>query len=345
MFLKSKATQKVFSKSKFFIVFFIYFYFLHCTCETKWDPVSTANQTHKTSFGTITQIDDYPLFKIVYSSDYKFDEYLQTGKIPYYVTDHSKSINYCCTCFSIFGEGNRLFGRNYDWPEYSTYFIIFTNPPNRYASVSTVDIYFFDYNQDEAPTFSGNENILRTLPYYPFDGMNEKGVVIGMNAVPQAQSPFEPSKITIGELQLIRLVLDYASSTQEAITLIQQYNIRVEDPPIHYLIADSSGHSVIIEFVDGKMEVMENVDPWQVTTNFVITGMNSPQDAPCWRYRTAFETLSVNKGDLSEKGTLSLLQNVSLSTTRWSTVFNIKSGQLQIAMGGDYENLHIFMIH
>ena len=45
---------------------------------------------------------------------------------------------------------------------------------------------------------------------YIADGMNEKGVAVGMNAVPNAQSPYDPSKVTIGELHLILLVLDYA---------------------------------------------------------------------------------------------------------------------------------------
>ena len=313
-------------------------------CDKEEDPVSSVNQTYETSCGTVTQIDDYPLFTLNYSSDYKFDEYLQTGNIPLDTSNNLNNKNYYCTCFSAFGEDNRLFGRNFDWHESSTYFILFTDPPNGYSSVSTVDLGFFDYNHDESPAFSGNQNTIRSLPYYPFDGMNEKGVAVGMNAVPEAQSPYDSSKVTIGELQLIRLVLDYASSTQEAITLIQQYNIRMGVPRIHYLIADSSGYSVIIEFVDGNMQIIDNSNPWQVTTNFIITGLNIPQNAPCWRFTTAYETLSINNGILTESEAISLLQNVSVSETRWSTVFNLKNRQLQIAMGRDYENLHFLSI-
>lgn len=334
----------MYSKHRFLIISFVFFYFSLCGCNKEWGPTSSVNQTYETSCGIVTQIDDYPLFTLNYTSDYKFDEYLQTGKIPLYTSDNSNGKNFSCTCFSAFGEGNRLLGRNYDWSESSTYFILFTNPPNGYASVSTVDLGFFDYDHDKSPASSNNQNTLRTLPYHPFDGMNEKGVAVGMNALAEAKSPYDPSKVTIGELQLIRLVLDYASSTQEAIILIQQYNIRMEDPPIHYLIADSSGHSVIIEFVNGEMEIIDNSSPWQVTTNFVITGLTDPQNAPCWRYRSAYETLNNNHGILSESEATSLLQNVSLSITRWSTVFNLTSGQLQIAMGGDYENFFHFTV-
>jgi len=336
--------KKKYSTHTFLTISLIVFCFSLYGCGKELDPISPENQTYKTFCGIATQIDDYPLFTLNYSSDYEFDEYLQTGEIPLFTSHNSNNKNFSCTCFSAFGEDNRLFGRNYDWSAPSTYFILFTNPPNGYSSVSTVDLSFFNYNQNKSPAFSDNQNTLRTLPYNPFDGMNEMGVAIGMNALDEAQSPYDPSKVTIGELQLIRLVLDYASSTREAITLIQQYNIRMENPPIHYLIADSSGHSVIIEFVNGRMEIIDNSNPWQVTTNFVITGLINQQNAPCWRYKSACETLSNNKGILSENEALNLLQEVSVSITRWSTVFNLKSGKLQIATGRDYENLHHFTI-
>lgn len=332
----------MYSTHRYVIISIIVFFLPFCYCDKEHEPISPVNQTYETPYGIVTQIDDYPLFTLNYTSDYKFDEYLQTGNIPLYTSNKSNSKNFSCTCFSAFGGEYQLFGRNYDWSESSTYYILFTNPPNGYSSVSTVDLSFFNYNHDESPSFSDNQSTLRILPYHPFDGMNEMGVAIGMNALDEAQSPNDPSKVTIGELQLIRLVLDYASSTQEAISLIQQYNIRMEDPPIHYLIADSSGHSVIIEFVNGEMKIINNSNPWQVTTNFVVTGLKNPQNAPCWRYRYAYEKLSNSNGILSESEAINLLQEVSLSITRWSTVFNLKSGQLQIAMGRDYENLHQF---
>jgi len=317
---------------------------LFFSCKTDEDPVSAQNGTYQTDYGVITRIDGYPLYRCSYSADYKFDVYLETGQIPYYSNVSAEEKNYGCTCFSAFGSENRLLGRNYDWPEQSTYFIVFTEPLNGYTSVSTVDLYFFEYNHSESPEFSGNQNILRSLPYYPFDGMNEKGVAVGMNALPEGRGPFDANKVTIGELQVIRLVLDYAASTREAISLIRQYNVRMEAPPIHYLIADSSGHSAIIEFVDGQMHVIENEIPWQVTTNFIITDWDNPIEAPCWRYQSACSTLGSTSGILSENGAWSLLEGTSVTSTRWSALFNLKTGQLQVAMGRAYHNPHLFSV-
>jgi hypothetical protein len=313
-------------------------------CSEETDPIASGQQTYETLYGTATRVDNYPLFALGYSVDYKFDEYLQTGIIPDYLASETGRKDFSCTCLSAFGEDSRILGRNYDWNTPSSYFILFTNPPNGYSSVSTVDLSFFDYDHDKSPASTENQNTIRILPYFPFDGINEKGVAVGMNAVPYAQSPYDGSKVTIGELQLIRLVLDYANSTQHAISLIQQYNIRMEEPPIHYLIADRSGHSAIVEFVDGNMEIMHNSEPWQVTTNFVITGLNNPQNAPCWRYTTAYETLYDKNGVLSMSEAKDLLQDVSVSSTRWSSIYNLKEGRIQIAMGCNFRNLHSFEV-
>jgi choloylglycine hydrolase len=310
-------------------------------CHKEIVPFEVINET---PYGTITKIDDFPLYNIDYTADYKFDQFLETGNIHLSASISKIDKKFACTCFSAFGGEQRLLGRNYDWSTRTSYFMVFTDPPEAYSSVSMVDMYFFNYDYNQPPDSDVNLNIVRTLPYYPFDGMNEKGVAVGMNALDQAEAPYDPSKITIGELQLIRLVLDYAASTEEAVSLIQQYNIRMENPPIHYLIADKSGHSVIIEFINGEMSILENTNPWQVTTNFVITGLDSPDNAPCWRYKNALEMLESRNGTFSELDAFTLLQNVSVSSTRWSTVFNLVSGEFQITMGGHFENAYHFTL-
>jgi hypothetical protein len=310
-------------------------------CNKNVVPVAFEGET---PYGVISQIDNYPLYRVDYTADYKFDEYLETGAIPFYSAISSKSDNFSCTCFAAFGEDTRLLGRNYDWSTRTTYFLVFTNPPAAFSSISTVDMYFFNYDQNKSPDDESNLAVIRTLPYYPFDGMNEKGVAIGMNALDRSESPYNSSKVTIGELQLIRLVLDYAASTSEAISLIQQYNIRMENPPIHYLIADASGHSVVLEFVNGNMVVMDNTKPWQVTTNFIITGLDHYNNAPCWRYKSTCTTLDSQEGVITVPDAFNLLQTVSVTGTRWSTVFDLNTAQLQIAMGRNFDTLYHFSI-
>jgi hypothetical protein len=321
---------------------FLFLHFFFISCSEDEGIVNSVGDTSETSFGTVAKIDNYPLFTLNYKADYEFDEYLQSGTFPRSLSRSSEGNNFYCTCFAALGSEDRIVGRNYDWASSSSYFLVFTNPTDAYASVSTVDLGFFEYDHNVPPDSPDNLNTLSMLPYYPFDGMNEKGVAVGMNALSYSQGPYDPTKVTIGELQLIRLVLDYAASTNEAIDLIHQYNIRMEDPPVHYLIADSSGHSAVIEFIDGEMIVMNNANLWQVTTNFVITGLEDHGSAPCWRYRGTYQTLRDNKGICSQDEAVSILINASVPSTRWSNVFNLKDGKIQIAMGRSYENFFEF---
>ena len=324
----------------FILIFFISIY----SCTEKDNPFSSPTGNYNSSVGDISQVDNYPLYVLKYNADYNFEEYLETGIMPFNSTEHSDDDEFQCTCVFASGDDNMFFGRNYDWNEHASYYLVFTDPPNGYSSISTVDLSFFTYYHNESPIYEGNQNTIRSLPYYPFDGMNEKGVVVGMNAVPSASSPHDPLKVTIGELQLIRLVLDYASSTEEAISLISQYNIRMEQPPIHYLISDSSGHSVAVEFVNGKMEVLETSTPWQVTTNFILTGNMTDHNAPCWRYKTAFNKLTETEGMLNGSDVESLMESVSVSTTRWTNIFSPKKGTLKIFLGRNFSNPHEYSL-
>ena len=114
-----------------------------------------------------------------------------------------------------------------------------------------VDLGYFGYSMIDHPT---GPDGLEEAPYMPFDGMNEKGLVVTMVAIPYADPPSDNEK-SVGEIQVIRLLLDYAANIDEVIELLSGYNVVMADPPIHYLVADANGESMIIEFVDNEMRI------------------------------------------------------------------------------------------
>jgi predicted choloylglycine hydrolase len=174
--------------------------------------------------------------------------------------------------------------------------------------------------------------------------MNEAGLAVGMMAIPYARSSQNPEKVTISSLQAIRLMLDYAKDVDEAISLLQDYNIEFGGgPPLHYLIADAARNSAIIEFVAGEMIVLRPDEPWQVSTNFVIS-QEQPEgaDSSCWRYNQAYETLAEAKGKISSTDAMTLLENVSQDSTMWSVVYGMTTGDIQIAAGRKYGEVKEF---
>ena len=166
------------------ILFFIIVHLFSFGCNKELTPISASGQSFEISCGTITKIDNYPLYTMNYATDYYFDEYLQTGDFPLISSINFSTKKFSCTCFTSFAEGNQVMGRNYDWSQKSTYLLLFSNPTDAYSSVSMVDLNFLGYKNNKPPNHADNKRPILISPYYPFDGMNEKGVAIGMNALP-----------------------------------------------------------------------------------------------------------------------------------------------------------------
>ncbi|UCD44000.1 MAG: linear amide C-N hydrolase [Candidatus Bathyarchaeota archaeon] len=305
---------------------------------------SGAKQTDVADTGSLSpskleKVDDYPLYVLRLEGDYGFSEYLRTGRLNYRFSDGS---GHSCTCFTAMGEGSDpLFGRNFDFPE-NPALLLYTDPPDGYASVSMVDLGYFGYGMGRLPDLEGDLKDLRMTPYLPFDGMNEHGLAVGMAAISQAEPPHDPSKGTIGEIQVIRLLLDRARDVDGALALLGEYNVEMTEPPIHYIVADRSGRSAIVEYVDGEMVVLRDDDPYQVITNFIVYDSGAPGLAPCSRYRSAYSGLREVGGTVSMEEAMDLLEGSSQESTIWSTVYNLETGDLNVAMGGRYKRVHSF---
>jgi hypothetical protein len=317
------------------------------SCDRKSKPTEFADEyLENLTLSSLTRVNDYPLFLMTYYGDYGFGEFLKTGaRVPLNITPPVND-GWGCTCFSVLGnENGSLLGRNIDWLPGTMPLILFTDPPDGFASVSVVDLNYFGYARENPPDLLENRDNLLDTPWMPFDGMNENGVAIGMMAVSHAKSPYDPSRITLGEIELIRLVLDYAMSVEDAITLINRYNIRMEETPIHYMIAEPSGRSVIIEFLNGEMKVIPNTRPWQVSTNFILSEFDDPGQAGCWRFDRVCSILDEIGGSLTVSSSMEILERASQPNTIWSVVYNMNSGDIGIATGREFSSTLHYNFH
>jgi len=294
---------------------------------------------------SLKKLDDFPLYTMHFYGDYDLPDLAPNASLPQDLQIGDRpgaSSLWACTCFSTNTEqGSQLFGRNFDWEDHPA-LLLYTDPPDRYASVSMVDISYFGYSKSDAPEKDPG-GLLRS-PLLPFDGMNEQGLAVGMMAVPAAQAPHDPQKQTIGSLLIIRLMLDHAKDSEEAIAILKNFNIDFQGgPPLHYFITDRSGRSVVIEFVDHKISVLPSAHSWQVATNFNLTGI-SPENslASCWRYKKVWETLESQETMSSSLNALSLLKEVSQRNTIWSVVYDTSSLIFIVVMGKKYDQIHEF---
>ena len=298
------------------------------------------------SLASLRRIDDLPLYVMHIYGNYGFGDFLDRGTQSGRASDYpqEEKPGWACSVFSAMGTENEfLMGRNFDWHNHQA-LLLFTDPPDGYASATMVDISYLQFPEDGA-TWIDRRRLL-DAPYWPFDGLNERGLAVGMMAVPYARDRSDTSRKTIGPLHAIRLMLDHAASVEQAVELLGQYNVDFGDgPPVHYLVADASATSAVIEYIDGEMVVQYNDQPWQVATNFVVHDI-SPKgaDAPCWRYNHLYEELAQANGRITTSQAMSLLADVSQPNTMWSIVYSMTNGDISLAMDRQYDQLRSFAL-
>ena len=259
----------------------------------------------------------------------------------------SVSTAWACSLFAALGDPqSMLYGRNFDW-DHSPAVFLYADPLEGYASVSMVDIAFLGITAEEARALTdlplADRRRLLNAPFLPIDGMNERGLAVGMAAVPDGEMLPDPSRQTVGSLEVIRRMLDQAADVDQALGILQSVNVDMRGgPPVHYLIADASGRAVLAEFYRGELVLIPNHLPWHTATNFLRASVGDSAAGQCWRYDLLEKRLSEAWGQLAPRQAMSLLQEVSRGNTQWSIVYGIGDGQVQVAMGRQYEQLHAF---
>jgi len=297
------------------------------------------------SLGSLEKLDDYPFYVMHYAGEY---EYPQNG------STWPEGADFSCSLFAALGEaGDMYYGRNFDW-SMSPALLLFTDPPDGFASASMVDLEFIGIRPEASKNLTdlpvAERTALLSAPSMPIDGMNEYGLTVGMAALPgdyQDHARYDPSKATIGSIGIIRQILDHARDVDEAVELFEQYNIDFRGGPlIHYLIADPGGKAVLIEFYQGEMIVLPNEAPWHLATNHFCCTADG--DGGCPRYRTISELLTATNGQLDPQSAMQLLSEVKQGMTQWSSVYDMTSGDINVAIAGEYDlvyNFHLDMMH
>jgi len=179
--------------------------------------------------------------------------------------------------------------------------------------------------------------------------LNEAGLAVGMMAIDRSSYEGNPQKKTLGSLEIIRAVLDYTGSVAEAIAMMDNYNIDFRGgPPIHYLLADRSGETAVIEYIDGEMRVLKDDKPWLVSTNFIISEeKSSGGNTECNRYNHLYRALAGKRGVITMDQGMKLLEDVSQDhavKTMWSIMYDLEGGKIKVAMGRDYEQILEFSL-
>ena len=250
----------------------------------------------------------------------------------------------CSTITAKNADGEALFGRNLDW-EKSDGMILVNKPTDGgdYCSISTINTAIVAACGLGLYSMSP-ENRLKAALYFPLDGMNEKGFTIAVNMIKDSSVSAHqtaPGKTPINFTSAIRLLLNRAATVDEAIALLGNYSMSIPGGGqlFHFAMADRTGKSVVVEYINGQMYVTDT----PAVTNFYlmpndVSGTNKygiGTNQSMERYQTLLTKLEAaenEKGEaiLDAEGVREALSsvaksnfNVPGSSTEWSIIFNL----------------------
>ncbi|MGR6319318.1 carcinine hydrolase/isopenicillin-N N-acyltransferase family protein [Micromonospora soli] len=282
-----------------------------------------AGQVEQT-LANLRKVDDLPLYEMTYVGDYD----PTVG-----VSGTAEASPFGCSLFAALGDRSRpLFARNFDW-EPNPALVLRTDPPDGYASISLVDISYLGVGSDPA----GDRRLL-DAPLLPFDGMNERGLAVGLAADEGPTARPVPGRPTVGSVRILRLVLDSAATVDEAIAVFGRYNLDFDGgPPLHYLLADATGASAVVEFVDGVLRADQRRGPWQALTNVPAAGVPDNELRRDHRYGLLAKALDAAGGAVDAPTALRVLDSVRQPHTRWSVTYGLRSGEVRLVPTGGGE--------
>ncbi len=219
---------------------------------------------------------DGAVYRMDISGGFYFDDYLaqggasSDGELIDFITKNitrglidmtiSESEIACSSFTAVTADGDRIFARNYDFARTNTA-LVFADPGNgRHKSFATVDLQFL--GMDPAQDVEGLMNKITCLaaPFAPLDGINDAGVSCGIYMSYQGgeetvATDQQTDKPDLTSTTMLRMVLDYASTVEEAVALIEQYDMHDSaQTSYHYMIADATGKSAILEWTNGTDE-------------------------------------------------------------------------------------------
>lgn len=324
---------------------------------------------------SLKRLDDNIYF-LDYKNDYALDEMLKKGvsNVGEVLAFASKTftlgtkkfkagnIGLGCTTFSAHTEnGDPVLARNFDYKA-APCLVVRTCPENGYKSVGVTDTNFMVYGYKKRPENDRDKLQLLLAPYICVDGMNEKGLAIAVLEIKATPTKQETGRNPIATTVMIRTVLDKAANIDEAIELFRKYDMHDSIfVAYHYQLTDATGRSVIIEYVNNELRVVESVKPdgakyaFNMCSNYFVTeGGDNSKGTGYDRFDKCKNKLTATGGELNTDDCLKLLKYCTLRyhhqlcwpvITLWSAVYNCADLTVSMCAGMDYEHKHVIALN
>ena len=271
-----------------------------------------------------------------------------------------KAPQFGCSAFTLTNtDGDVQMGRNYDFKNDTSAMLVYCTPKDGYKSVAFAAM---DNVADNAPTASLKGRLASlAAPFVCLDGLNEKGVSIAILTLDSKPVRQNTGKPTIFTSLVVRLVLDRAATTQEAVDLLKSYDMfATGGRDYHFYITDASGDGRVVEY-DCESETRELVDtPISAITNFyglyldkvLPNQKNGIYGHGRERYDAITKILEDQKGEYTNDTVWEALKAAAqepnpadiTSNTQWSIAYNNTALSAEIVIRRNWDDITTYKL-
>ena len=297
---------------------------------------------------------DHSFYTMEYQADYRLDDVLKesvvTGEDLQKVLQKKLIVDRLpvpktggnCTIFTARDKkGHVLIGRNLDFRHDPHTMLIRTSPAADHRAIGMADLGFLPAPKGFLTDGKTDISLVMMVPYLVLDGMNEKGLFIGVMQLKFPATRQDRGRIKLTTTEIIRAVLDKAADVGEAVALFEKYDIQspMDARDYHFLVADRSGKRVVIEYVDNEMHLLDD----DCCTNFYLTPEKEKLGGGKARYEIVKKVLDFRAGILEKREMMDLLHMVcqpagpqGRSNTLWSAVYDLTDLTMQVVIDHRY---------
>lgn len=237
---------------------------------------------------------------------------------------------YGCSALTVrTPENGVLMGRNFDFSS-ATGIILHTIPKQGYETITTFNSDFFGFDKDWLPEGYPNQYMALSCLFFALDGINEKGLAIAdLMAGDAVETHQETGKPALTTTSAICYLLKNAPSVDEALDLLRGIDMHSDiGAAHHYAMADVSGRSVVVEYVDNEMVV---VDSPAVANHYLCEAkLNVGLEESDHRYEHLCRQFEETGGTMAPEQLASAIESVSQPThgdgflgTAWTVLMDL----------------------
>lgn len=269
---------------------------------------------------------EYDFFVHLWYRLLKYDSFSHLTDFSRY-GDIMPSVNNCAIASCDSGS-HQIIGRNFD------------NPSDR-------PHYFLTSHMTGSHKMMGHA--IYALYHWVVDGINEKGLSI--NCATNTEEYFwnesYPSEPAVFAGHMARIVMDTCGTVDEAIAVIGSVRVWFPNEGLHWVISDTSGKSVVVEFDLGRnMVVLDKPGHYELMTNTALQKGEEYVTGACWRYRTAKPMLENGIETMDQM--FSVMNAIRPTTggarTLWLSVMDADTRSFEVYYRKEFDHRYTFKL-